>query len=53
MFVGDIFMLPSDPKGKNGPKLEDFLCFPEWGFLIKIVEKNTWSTILCFKINEK
>ena len=26
-FVGDLFMVPSDPMGRNGPHLNDFLCF--------------------------
>ncbi|MEE6500008.1 hypothetical protein FKM82_003667 [Ascaphus truei] len=25
-FAGDIFMIPDDPLGRHGPKLEDFLC---------------------------
>ncbi|GIX82093.1 endoribonuclease ZC3H12A [Caerostris darwini] len=27
-FVGDVFMVPPDPLGKNGPTLEEFLSFP-------------------------
>ena len=26
-FVGDFFMVPSDPMGRNGPHLNEFLCF--------------------------
>lgn len=28
VFVGDELMIPADPLGKNGPHLDEFLCFP-------------------------
>lgn len=28
LFVGDELMIPEDPLGKSGPRLDEFLCFP-------------------------
>uniref|UniRef100_A0A673VG87 NEDD4-binding protein 1 n=1 Tax=Suricata suricatta TaxID=37032 RepID=A0A673VG87_SURSU len=54
-FVGDIFMVPDDPLGRSGPRLEDFLrkdVFLRYWLFHIVLYLHTCFSSLCFSVSD-